>query len=503
MDFETIPYARMKDATVGSTRIKKEIIESQEFLAAKEGNESAASEIIRQVWSNKKTEILKNELAGKDTVFISQPSTTGSNILPAKFTEYLANITESKAINGDGHYYSLHNEASKNIPRDKRVFSPREYEGVDLDAARKEVGNRQLFIVEDILNTGGSVRAFSDRLKTDGFDVRGVVALMGERRLSLDQKTTDSLNDALEKKGINFKADGLVITRLEAGGLIRMTNNIRSEHAKNDLAQNLQGLQDRQIAADIGRDQQQTGRNIGDQGGNKSHADVDKGVQIDSSSPVANSQQTISGKDRHFIVADDSFRILNKDGGFNTQDDKIATFTKPAEALEVAFKKRAEHAHELEGTALYVHRVEEGEVIFKPYLKTVDSPQALNALWSRQMGDHTPVPENLIQYAKPVSLQPHDMQQPENNYKICKRQKNRIFHPDSMDVIIGRPKSHKAVTHDKPDQVQPDRPEQEMASPSRRTSKERAESRRVLPAATNFLPCFHLLAEKTLKAKRQ
>lgn len=408
----------MKDATVGSTRIKKEIIESQEFLAAKDGNESAAADIIRQLWSNKKSEILKNELAGKGTVFISQPSTTGANILPAKFAEHLANLTESKAISGDDYYYSLHNEASKNIPRDKRIFSPREYEGGDLDAVRKEVGNRQLFVVEDILNTGGSVRAFSERLKADGFDVLGVVALMGERRLSLDQKTTDSLNDALEKKGINFKVDGLEITRLEAGGLIRMTNNIRSEHAKNDLAKNIQGLQDRQIVADIGRDQQQTGRDIGDSGGNKSHADVDKGVQADASSSITNYQQAINGKDRQFVVADDSFRILNKDGSFRTQDGKIATFIKPEEALEVAFKKRAEHAHELEGTALYVHRVEKGEVIFKPYLKTVDSPQTLNALWSRQMGNHTPVPENLVQYAKPVSLQPHEMQQPEKSYKI-------------------------------------------------------------------------------------
>jgi len=403
----------MKDATVGSTRIKKEIIESREFLTAKEGNESAASDIICQIWNNKKTDILKKELGGKDTVFISQPSTTGANIIPAKFAEHLANLTESKAINGDAYYSPLHDEASKNIPRDKRVFKSREYEGVNLDVMKKEVGSRQLFIVEDILNTGGSVRAFSERLKTDGFDVHGVVALMGERRLSLDQKTTDLLNDSLEKKGINFKADYLQITRLEAGGLIRMTNNIRSEYAKNDLAQNLQGLQDRQIIADIGRDQQQTGRNIGDSGGNKSYADVDKGVQADSSSSVTNYQQAINGKDRHFVVADDSFRILNKDGSFNTQDGKIATFAKPGEALETAFKKRVEHAQELEGSALYVHRVEKGEVIFKPYLKTVDSPQTLNALWRRQMGDHNPIPENLVQYAKPVSPQSPEIHPPE------------------------------------------------------------------------------------------
>ncbi|NTU72957.1 hypothetical protein HGB07_02155 [Candidatus Roizmanbacteria bacterium] len=418
MDFETIPYTRMKDATVGSTRIKKEIIESREFSAAKNGNESAASDIIRQIWSNKKTEILKNELGGKDTVFISQPSTTGSNIIPGKFAEHLANLTESKAINGDDYYFPSHTTSSKNIPRDKRVFNPREYEGVALDAFRKEVGNRQLFVVEDILNTGGSVRAFSERLKVDGFDVRGVVALMGERRLSLDQKTTDLLNKAMEEKGIKFKADGLQITRLEAGGLIRMTNNVRSEHAKNDLTRNLQGLQDRQVVADIGRDPQQAGRNIGDAGGNINHAYADKGIQTDASSSTTNHQQAINGKDRYFVVVDDSFRILNNDGNFRTQDGKTATFIKPEEALEVAFKKRAEHVQELEGSTVYVHRVENGEVIFKPYLKTVDSPHALNALWSRQMGNHNPVPENLIQYAKPISLQPHDMQLPEKSYKI-------------------------------------------------------------------------------------
>jgi len=407
----------MKDATVGSTRIKKDILESTDFLAAKDGDESAASSVVQKIWKAQKTEILRKDLAEKDTVFVSQPSTTGLNILAAKFAEHLANLTESKSIIGDDYYHTVHTAPSKNISRDKRVFNPREFNGVNLDAMRQEVGGRQVFIVEDILNTGGSVRAFSEQLRADGFDVGGVAALMGEKRLSLDQKTTDLLNKAFKEKGINFKAEDLQVTRLEAGGLIRMTNNIRSDNAKTNFARELQGLQDRQIAANTGRDQKQAGRNIGDSGRNSSHANVDKGIQTDTHLPdktaEQNYQQAIIINGRNFIVADDSFRILNRDGSFTTQDGKIATFAKPGEALETAFKKRVEHSQELEGSALYVHRVEKGEVIFKPYLKTVDSPQTLNALWRRQMGDHNPIPENLVQYAKPVSLQPPEIHPPE------------------------------------------------------------------------------------------
>lgn len=403
MNIDTVPFYHIADATVGSTRIKKEVIESNEFLAAKSGDESAATNIIRATWNDKKSAIFKSEMEGEIFVFISQPSTTGANILPAKFAEHLGNITGSKAINGDDQYSSLHTASSKNIPRDKRVFNPREYESVDLDALKKEVGNRQVFIVEDILNTGGSVRAFSERLKTDGFDVLGVVALMGDRRLSLDRKTTSLLNDALEKKGMDFKADGLQITRQEAGGLIRMSNNIRGEHEREELARNLQGLQDRQIVADIRRDPQQPPRNIGDEGGNKNHANVDKGVQVDSGAST-HLEKSINSKDRHFVVSDDSGRILNTNGNFK-DDAANHTFDKPSVALDVAYQKRVEHSKELEGTALYVHRVEQGEIIGKPFLKTMDSPDALKKLWSRQMGENNPVPDNLIKQAGPVSLE--------------------------------------------------------------------------------------------------
>jgi hypothetical protein len=118
-------------------------------------------------------------------------------------------------------------------------------------------------------------------------------------------------------------------------------------------------------------------------------------------------EKSINSKDRHFVVSDDSGRILNTNGNFK-DDAANHTFDKPSVALDVAYQKRVEHSKELEGTALYVHRVEQGEIIGKPFLKTVDSPDALKKLWSRQMGENSPVPDNLIKQAGPVSLEISD-----------------------------------------------------------------------------------------------
>jgi hypothetical protein len=81
-----------------------------------------------------------------------------------------------------------------------------------------------------------------------------------------------------------------------------------------------------------------------------------------------------------------------------------------------------------------------------------------------------------------------------------KRQKNHIFLCEGGHVIIGQPKNTKEVAHDKSEQqTKPNRRDQEMAGPPFRASKERTESRRILPPAADLLPCFRLLAEKLSK----
>ncbi len=338
---QTILYHRkgLSDATVGTTRIKKDIIASNEWEAAKIGDDLAAQEIVQQAWNYKKTDVIREELKNKKTVFISQPSTTATNIIPIILAEHLADQTNSTSINGDEFYDSIHSEASKGIPRDKRVFRPREYEGVNLEILKNEIGNRQVFIVEDILNTGGSVRAFSNQLNKDGFEVVGIIALMGDRRLSLDQKTVDRLNNALENQGIDFKADNLQITRLEAGGLIRMTNQARSENAKKQLTRNLQGLQDRQTAYDLGRDQQQTRGDNGLERGNKSNAKFDQGIPADSRTSEEKIHH-VAGN-RHNITLSNSYRITLMDSGENplkTRDITLPVGTQNKEELRKALK---------------------------------------------------------------------------------------------------------------------------------------------------------------------
>lgn len=260
---------------VGKVKPDKTVMSSDDWRSAKENADmNAAGRVIDQIWSDKKTVLLRASV--KDTenvIFITQPSTSKSNVVPVALAQRLSREFKADYIIGDQYFDTLHQKQSKHIPQYRRAFDKREYESVDIEVLKEKIGDKQVVLVEDILTTGGSVADFTHHLQTEDIKVDSVTALMGDKRLQIDNKTFDKLDQAINNKLLPISTPELSkhITRAEAGGLIMAINSARSENARDKLTRNIQGLLDKRIVKDLERDKitggykEQQGSNKGDE----------------------------------------------------------------------------------------------------------------------------------------------------------------------------------------------------------------------------------------------
>ncbi len=229
-------------ATVGLVTIKKEIITSHNFLAGKGGDPVAADEIIKKVWSDKKTEQL-SEYLEDNSLFLTMPSTTGKNVIPLVLAEFLYKKTGIPFALGDEYFDVNHTKPSKSIPRDKRLFEERDF-SVNKGKKVEQLNNFNIIIIDDIITTGGSIRAYAELLRNENLKVSHIVGLMGDRRFEIDKKTETKLKTSLEEKKININFESInYITRTEAGSLLRLLNNARTENAIKKITGQLQRIQ--------------------------------------------------------------------------------------------------------------------------------------------------------------------------------------------------------------------------------------------------------------------
>jgi len=241
---------------VGRAKIHRDVMASSDWQAAKESFDmAAAGRIVDLLWSDKKSGQLKTLVADpENTVLISQPSTSKTNVIPVCFAERLSREIGAPHLVGDVYFKSLHGKQAKHMTRVQRIFNRRRYEPFDPEGFKERIGDKQVVIVEDLLTTGGSVAEFARCLEGVGAKVRSVAGLMGDRRLNIDHKTRLRLQRALDDKGIPAGRVFDVLTRTEAGSLIMMLNSVRSEHAREKLAGDIQGLQDGRSFKGLGRD---------------------------------------------------------------------------------------------------------------------------------------------------------------------------------------------------------------------------------------------------------
>ena len=80
---------------VGKSKLNRSLLETGDWLAAKEGADfAAAKRVVNDLWDDKKTEQLKTYFKKpQNTVFISIPSTSRENVIPICLAKKLGKAT--------------------------------------------------------------------------------------------------------------------------------------------------------------------------------------------------------------------------------------------------------------------------------------------------------------------------------------------------------------------------------------------------------------------------
>ena len=220
-----------------------------DWLAGKEkGDKAAADRFVEKFWSEEQTDELKKQIDHpKNTLFVSVPSSSKSNVHPVSLAEKLAGEFGGEFVTGETYFDVLHERQSKQIRPFERVFHPRIYEPFNSVLLKAVIGNRELIVTDDIFTTGGSAASLIKTLDRMGFSVKAVAGYFGNTRLSVPPQIISSLRKALKNAGIPVKARKLVehLTFAETKIIIELTNKAGSEDEKAKLTRKLQGISDR------------------------------------------------------------------------------------------------------------------------------------------------------------------------------------------------------------------------------------------------------------------
>jgi hypothetical protein len=233
-------------AFLGYSGLRDEIRSSSDFRPAKLGDRAAADRLVKKAWRPIRTTRLSEELK-PNSVLLTQPSSSRLNTIPIALANHLADSLPGRlsveVVISDSFISADHTRASKEIPRNQRVFEKREFSllGTELPL---ELFGKNIVLVDDTVTSGGSVRWFSEFLADHGLKVDKVIGLMGESRLTLDQKTEDRFSQILAEKKIPVDIEKLNhLTRTEVGSIIRLLNNTRSIDGIKKITERIQGLQ--------------------------------------------------------------------------------------------------------------------------------------------------------------------------------------------------------------------------------------------------------------------
>ena len=242
---------------VGKSKINRNLIKSEQWEAAKNLSDiEAAQNIVSSLWPEKITERLKTLIKNpQEVLLISQPSTSGTNVIPIVFGNELKKSLEASFAIGDQYFKVGHRKEVKLMSAAERTFERRIYVPHDESELRKLISGKDLFVVDDILTSGASAAEFTRVLESSGAKVVSIVALMGDKRLNMDQSTQNKLETALKKKDIDVSIDALsnIITRSQAGRMIQLINSARTENARKKITERIQGLLNQGSFKSVGR----------------------------------------------------------------------------------------------------------------------------------------------------------------------------------------------------------------------------------------------------------
>ncbi|MBF0272963.1 MAG: phosphoribosyltransferase [Magnetococcales bacterium] len=230
--------------------------------AKKLGDAQAAYRFAQRHWTPKLTDAFKEQLDhSANLLFISQPSTSGVNVLPTGLAETLAMVHGGRFLDGERHFRAYHLTESKNIPPERRVLHRRDYELRDPERLRVLTCGKIVVVVDDIFTSGGSAGQLIRTLQEAGISVQAVVGYVGDTRLNPDPQTISALQNAIRHTHMNIKGKDLaaLLTRAEVRGLTRLIHDARTSESIQTIARDLQGLLFGGVDPGVGTDPQPPG----------------------------------------------------------------------------------------------------------------------------------------------------------------------------------------------------------------------------------------------------
>ncbi len=236
-----------KGVTARQTAFDK-VMESPEWADAKNGcvnNPDSAQLVVDQIWRREQSEKIAQQLAGKEPVFVTVPSSTGKNTIPEALAErIIADTGRGTHIRGEDLSEGHNALAMKHIPREQRAFVPREYEVYD--NAKDIIGDRTVVLVEDVFSSGASAKAFADSLKEKGIEIETSAGLVGDSRLYPEPQLVQKLQKTIKRDKVllNAKDVAKVLSRGQIKTAIERLNQEKTHDGKQDIARGIQGVLD-------------------------------------------------------------------------------------------------------------------------------------------------------------------------------------------------------------------------------------------------------------------
>lgn len=199
-----------------NVRLQKEPL----FNQGKTGDYFAATRLIEQLWTDEKTEELRQLiLPERPPIFFSVPSTSRTNQVPIAYARFLAQQTQdfgATFLVGDEHISSLHTSMMKSLNKGSRMMAPRLYEtfrATFFDNLRKHTQNSSVVLVEDIITTGASVNTFKRFLEHNGVEVDCIAGIKGDPHLEPAESDLQKLEKTAQKAGLDMGLDWMALGR--------------------------------------------------------------------------------------------------------------------------------------------------------------------------------------------------------------------------------------------------------------------------------------------------
>ena len=306
------PYR--KNGVTASPQTRHALRETTDWQAAKtnaggQGIENARR-IVGQLWKPEFSAEVANRLTGmKNVCFVTVPSTSGRNQLPIALAERLKeDLQVGQVIIGEKVAMSGDMQPMKDVPMIERPFVPRRYKMRQQNLLTQ---NSHVVVVEDIMSSGASAKAFVDCLRANNIPVVTTVCLLGKPKLFAEPVLVRDLQRSFKENHVKLDARQVADVLAKNQILLLLEHMKRRKDEIHTITERISRVLDERTVGDVGRHSQRAAENrrfsdgkdmgdarLGDGVRNQSHSPNDEGNGR-SASPQSEAQSPVARKKRH------------------------------------------------------------------------------------------------------------------------------------------------------------------------------------------------------------